>query len=66
MAKAKYITDWSDVPVLIDVALASRILGKSYNRVRMLCANGKLPATKVGSEWRIEKGKLLSFLGAEA
>lgn len=58
------ITDWDSVPILIDVAMAATIIGKSYEATRRLAAKGRLPATKVGSEWRIDKGALMRQLGA--
>ena len=61
---ARPITDWDEVPVTMDVALTATIIGKSYEATRRLAAKGRLPATKVGSEWRIDKGALMRQLGA--
>lgn len=61
---ARPITDWDSVPILIDVAMAATIIGKSYEATRRLAAKGCLPATKIGSEWRIDKGALMRQLGA--
>ena len=57
------ITDWDSVPILIDVAMAATIIGKSYEATRRMAANGSIPAIKIGSEWRIEKHTFMRFLG---
>lgn len=33
----------------------ARIMGVSSRQVRKMCTNGKLPAMKFGSQWRINK-----------
>lgn len=59
----KPIINWDDVPVLMDIPLAARVLLKSPEWVKQKAQSGELPAVKVGNEWRIPKSKLRQYLG---
>lgn len=59
----KPIINWDDVPVLMDIPLAARVLLKSPEWVKQKAQSGELPAVKVGMEWRIPKSKLREYLG---
>ena len=60
----KYVTDWSQVPVLFDVAYAANLLGFTYDHTRRLCVAGIIPAHKVGrNSWRINKSEFMEYLG---
>lgn len=63
LAKAKCITSWSQVKLLLTLNEVAFILDVSHEQARRLCAKGDIPATKVGSEWRVEKTKLQAYLG---
>lgn len=63
MRRNTLITSWNEVPVLFDVPFACRLCGLNPNAVRALCASGKLPARKIGGNWRIEKGEFLKWMG---
>lgn len=56
------VTDWSTVPVVMDIPLAARIIGQTPERIRKKCINGQFPAYKEGSEWRIEKELLIAYM----
>ena len=62
--RAKPITQWEDVPVIVDLALVCRILGISLPTAKKLVYNGELPAKKVGSCWRITKDALRQYVEA--
>lgn len=62
LQKSKAVTSWENVPVIIDLPYACRIVGKSYDGLKKLCANGKFPAFKVGGEWRVDKDQLKAFI----
>jgi excisionase family DNA binding protein len=47
--------DWTTLAELISVPDAARALELSSARVRMLAANGDLPAEKVGGRWLVER-----------
>ncbi len=65
LTRRKYVTDWNDVPVVIDVAYVANIIGMSYENTRRLIKNGDIPAVKVGLEWRISKEALMAYLGVK-
>lgn len=62
MATNKNITSWDEVPVIIDLPYACRLLGKSYEGMKKLCQQNKVPAFKVGKEWRMRKEDLEQFI----
>lgn len=45
----------------IDVLEASRIMGVHSETIKRMIRNGRLPATKFGNKWIIEKKQLKSF-----
>lgn len=63
MRKPKCFTSWDDVPVILDVATVALILGIPYETVRRFVQNGTIPASKVGTLWRISKKSLMEYLG---
>ena len=65
MSKLKFFTDWKDVPLLLDIAALSILIGKSYESTRLLVAAGEIPAVKFGTEWRIKKSEIMKYLGEE-
>ncbi len=65
MAKAKYYTSWENMPLFLDIAALSILIGKSYESTRQLVQHGKIPAVKVGAEWRISKEEIRKFLTKE-
>jgi excisionase family DNA binding protein len=52
--------DNSEVYTLIEVA---RILKTTLNTVRIMVRTGKIPAVKVGREYRVAKEDLEAFIG---
>lgn len=63
MQKQKLIVSWDEVPVLMDLSFAARLLGKSVEWAKKKAQLGELPALKVGDEWRISKSKLREYVG---
>lgn len=57
-----YITNWDDVPVIIDVRYATALLGLSRTTVLKLLQNGDIPAVKFRRQWRIDKENLRKFI----
>lgn len=49
----KAITNWNEVPVMMDLAFAARILAINVDYLSRLCKQGKIPAHKVGNQCRI-------------
>ena len=57
------VPDWRQVPVVFDIPMAARILGKHAEVVRRKIVAGSIPAIKAEGEWRIRKDKLMEYLG---
>ena len=63
MKYKKFETDWDDVPLVIDLPYAARILGVSCTSLRKKSREGKFPAFKVDdSNWRVSKIELQEFI----
>lgn len=60
--KTKPITSWDDVPIVMDLVMAGRIVGLTPDRLRLLSRRSKFPATKAGDEWRVEKDDLIEYI----
>jgi len=45
-------------PAYVDVATAAKRLGLSASRVRAMCAEGSLPAVRIGRSWRVDLARL--------
>lgn len=60
--REKPITSWDEVPVIFDIPMAARLLGKSYDWIARRCLKGELPAFKDGVEWRFEKEEFLEYI----
>ncbi len=56
------ITSWDEVPVMFDIPVACILTGRTYESVKKLCQQGKIPAFKVGQEWRFEKETFRQWL----
>lgn len=63
MPKRKYVTDWSQVPVVVDVAYVSVLLGLHPRTVEIYLKKGKLKGKKAGRVWRIPKESLEEYVG---
>ena len=48
---------------ILTVKEAAALLKTSRQQIRRMIQNGKLPAVKVGREWRISRNALLDYLG---
>ena len=63
MKKAQIITSWEQVPVVIDLPFAARILGQSIETLKKRSQRGELPgAFKAGRDWRVAKDALRSYI----
>ena len=57
------ITDWSQVPLIIDLPFASRLLGRSVESLKKRAQVGNLPgAFKDGGHWRVSKDLLRKYV----
>lgn len=62
MTRTKYVCQWNDVPVIIDLPYAAVLLGVSIECLKKWAQSGKIPAFKVGKLWRINKTDLIDFI----
>lgn len=60
--RPKIITSWDQIPLVMDLPLACVILGKSYDRMLKMSQQGKFPAFKCGTEWRVLKDDLIGYI----
>jgi len=61
--KAQLITDWSQVPLIIDLPFAARILGRSVESLKKRAQRGELPgAFRDGRLWRVSKSQLQNYV----
>lgn len=51
---------------MISADEAARILRVSARTVRRLCIDRKIPAVKVGNQWRIDRTELMRTLGRDS
>lgn len=56
------VTSWDDVPIVMDLPFAARIVGVSLDRLKKRCQMGEFPAYKEGTLWRVEKQKLRDYM----
>lgn len=49
---------------ILDIAGAAELLGVATATVYKLAREGKLPATKVGREWRFARARLIDWVAA--
>jgi excisionase family DNA binding protein len=57
------VTNWNRVPVMMDLVFASRIVAVTPEYLTALARQGKFPAVKIGSTWRVEKTALMEYCG---
>ena len=57
------VTDWLQVPAVMDLHRVAFILGKQPETVRRGMVSGEMPGRKVMGEWRIRKDELMAYLG---
>ena len=57
---------WEQIPQVISTDEAARLLGIHVVNIRILCRDGKIPAAKVGREWRIDRDALRRYLNGGA
>ena len=60
--KCSLITSWEQVPIIMDLPLAAKILSKTYDNLVKRSKSGTFPAFKVGKEWRVTKDDLIKYI----
>jgi len=62
MRQSKVTTNWDDVPVVMDLPYAARILALTPETLIKRAKAGKFPAYKEGKVWRVRKESLTAHL----
>ena len=53
---------WDELPLVLTTEEASALLRVHINTIKKMCNEGRLPANKVGRDWRIDRDELHAFL----
>lgn len=53
-------------PMMLNTEQAGELLGITRRQIQYLAQSGKLPAVKIGHQWRFPTQKLLAFAGIES
>lgn len=57
-------TTWASVAPVLKSEDVAILFGLTVQSVRALTRQGKIPATRVGSTYRYDKGQLMKFMNA--
>ena len=61
--KYQQLTDWTKIPVLMDINYCARLLGRSADSTKKLAQSGRLAgAVKVGGHWRVSRDALRAYI----
>lgn len=59
---SKIIKSWDEVPLIMDLAFASVLLGQAPGTLKLQAERGTFPAFKQGNQWRVEKDDLRAHI----
>ena len=54
--------NWDNVPVIVDLPMAARILGLTVETLKRYAQQGTFPAFKTGRAWRVTKKALFKWI----
>jgi len=60
--KTRPIKSWDEVPVVFDLPILSRLLGRTPEGLIKKAQKKEIPAFKIGVEWRFEKAAIQEFI----
>ena len=61
--KGQRVRDVGDLPLLLSVRVMASTGAGAESMIRKLCRTGELPATKVGTDWRVWRDDFLDYFG---
>ena len=61
--KGQRVRDVGDLPLLLSVRVMASTGAGAESMIRKLCRTGVLPATKVGTDWRVWRDDFLGCFG---
>lgn len=59
------VTDWTAVPIVLDVPAAGRLLGLGKNAAYQAIAAGELPSLRIGRRVLVPRDRLRALLEGE-
>lgn len=62
MRPKSLIYNWDSVPIVFDIPIMVKIIGKSYDTIKKMCQKGQIPAFKAGNEWRFCKDSIQKWI----
>lgn len=62
MRPKSLIYNWDSVPIVFDIPIMVKIIGKSYDTIKKMCQKGQIPAFKAGNEWRFRKDSIQKWI----
>lgn len=57
--------EWDDLPLIMGLSEISILTGLGVDRIRQLCADGTIPAFRVGKKWKVEKNDLRNWVASQ-
>jgi len=57
----KAVTNWDKVPLFVDLAYVSAVIGICTETLKKMARSGEFPACKYGRQWRVEKSDWQAF-----
>lgn len=57
--------EWDDLPLIMGLSDISILTGLGVDRIRQLCADGTIPAFRVGKKWKVEKNDLRKWIDSQ-
>lgn len=61
--RTRIYTDWTQVPIVMDLQIACIILNRGYEALKKDARDGKFPAFKNGDKkWAVKKEDLLGYI----
>ena len=60
--KVKVATDWAEVPIIMDLPYAARMIGITPEALAKRCQKGTFPGYKEGKFWRVTKAALINHI----
>lgn len=62
MRPKSLIYNWDSVPIVFDIPIMVKIIGKSYDTIKKMRQKGQIPAFKAGNEWRFCKDSIQKWI----
>jgi excisionase family DNA binding protein len=64
MPRARPFLNWDSVPVLFGSDVCAMVLGIPINTIQKMAKKGKIPAHKLGKNYRYDKNEIRDWISA--